>query len=82
LTGCKQRAISGVIRSIDAQSATATISIGSEDGVSRAMKFRVTRDNEFVCELIVTDVEKNESSGVMELIQTTPQVGDLASAAN
>ena len=55
------------------------LSVGTADGVNKDMKFHVTRGGNFVCDVIVTDVDINKSAGVLELIQQAPRIGDTAS---
>jgi hypothetical protein len=53
-----------------------SISLGSENGVKKNMVLQVYRGNEFVCNLVVTNVDINKSAGVLELVQQNPIVGD------
>lgn len=56
-----------------------TLSVGSADGVEKDMRFHVTRGDQFLCDVVVTHVDINQSAGVLELVQQTPRVGDTAS---
>jgi len=53
-----------------------TLSIGSADGVSKGMIFYVTRGDEFVCEVNVTDVDVNMAAGTIGLVRQQPRIGD------
>lgn len=53
-----------------------SISLGSEDGVKKNMVLQVYRGNEFICNLVVTNVDTSKSAGVLELVQQNPIVGD------
>jgi DNA repair exonuclease SbcCD ATPase subunit len=57
----------------------ATISIGSADGVKTGMKFHVTRGDEFICDVLIVDVDTDKAVGVLELVQQAPKTGDNAS---
>ena len=57
----------------------ATISLGSADGVRDGMKFHVTRGDQFICDVLIVDVDTERSVGVLELVQQAPRVGDSAS---
>ena len=52
------------------------ISLGSADGVAKGTVFHVTRGEEFICNIKVTNVEVNKSAGVKELVMEQPRVGD------
>jgi hypothetical protein len=53
-----------------------SISLGSEDGVKKNMVLQVFRGDEFICNLVVTNVDTSKSAGVLELVQQNPIVGD------
>ena len=53
-----------------------SISLGSEDGMKKNMVLQVFRGDEFICNLVVTNVDINKSAGVLELVQQNPIVGD------
>lgn len=55
------------------------ISLGSADGVSNRTVFHVTRGDEFICNIKITNVDINESAGVIELPMEQPKVGDTVS---
>jgi len=55
------------------------LSIGSADGVRENMLLHVTRGDEFHCDLMVTNVDINQSAGVLQLVKQRPQIGDTAS---
>ena len=48
-------------------------------GVKEGMKFHVTRGDEFICDILITDVDTEEAVGVLELVQQQPNVGDTVS---
>ncbi len=66
--------IQGLIMEID--QSLVTLSVGSADGVQKGMVFHVTRGSEFLCDIVVTDVDVNKSAGVLEMIQQQPKIGD------
>jgi len=55
------------------------ISIGSADGVERGMILHITRGDEFVCNLEITDVDVNKAAGVLQLKLKQPRIGDTVS---
>ncbi|MCF7974224.1 MAG: hypothetical protein K9N55_10445 [Phycisphaerae bacterium] len=71
--------LKGLIKDLDIQNNLAEISLGSADGVKEQMKFIVTRDSQFICNIVVLDVDADRSVGVLELIKDTPKVGDKVS---
>ena len=56
-----------------------TISLGSADGVKKDTVFHVTRGDEFICDVVITDVDTDKAAGVIELRQADPRVGDNVS---
>jgi chromosome segregation ATPase len=67
------------ISEVDAKNSLATISIGSADGVKEGMKFHVTRGDEFICDVLIVNVDTERAVGVLELVQQSPKIGDNAS---
>jgi hypothetical protein len=43
------------------------------------MKFHVTRGDEFICDVLIVNVDTEKAVGVLELVQQSPKVGDNAS---
>ncbi len=68
--------LKGLVTAVDMKNSMASISIGAADGVKQNMKFHVTRGNEFICDLIILDVESEEAVGILDLVQQQPNVGD------
>ncbi len=56
-----------------------TLSVGTADGVEKGKVFHITRGSEFLCDVVVTDVDINKCAGVLEMVQQRPRVGDTAS---
>jgi len=58
-----------------------TISLGLDDGVRKGAVFYVTRGDEYICDLRITDVEVDTSAGVLELVQpgNMPRIKDNVS---
>jgi uncharacterized phage infection (PIP) family protein YhgE len=75
--------LQGVITDVDLQERLAEISLGQADGVTKGMKFHVTRGDEFVCDVVVLDVLPEKATGWLELIgessQNQPMVNDKIS---
>lgn len=72
-------ALKCLVSEIDAKNSMATVSIGSADGVKEGMKFHVTRGDEFICDILIIEVDTDKAVGVLELVQQLPKVGDNAS---
>lgn len=68
----------GLVTSVDLRNSMAGISIGAADGVMKNMKFHVTRGDEFICDIIITEVDTEEAVGVLDLVVQQPRVGDNA----
>ncbi len=68
----------GLVTSVDLENSMAGISIGAADGVMKNMKFHVTRGDEFICDIIITEVDTEEAVGVLDLVVQQPRVGDNA----
>jgi len=68
----------GLVTSVDLENSMAGISIGAADGVMKNMKFHVTRGDEFVCDIIIIEVDTEEAVGVLDLVVQQPRVGDNA----
>jgi chromosome segregation ATPase len=71
--------LQGQVTAVDLKNSMATISIGSADGVKEGMKFHVTRGEEFLCDILIVDVDTEEAVGILELVQQQPNVGDTVS---
>jgi predicted nucleic acid-binding Zn-ribbon protein len=70
-------AIQGKVTNL--QGNVATISVGSADGVEKGMVFHVTQNDNFICDIKVTDVDTEVAAGALELVQQQPRIGDPVS---
>lgn len=68
--------LKGAIAAVDLKNSMASISLGKADGVKKTMKFFVTRGGDFICEIVIIDVEAEESVGILKLVQEPPKIGD------
>lgn len=68
--------LKGLVTAVDLKNSMASISIGTAAGVKAGMKFYVTRGDEFICNILIIDVDAEEAVGVLELIQKQPKAGD------
>lgn len=75
----KDISLKGLISEVDLKNSIASISIGSADGVKEGMRFHVVRGEEFVCDILIINVDVERSVGVLELVQQVPKVGDSVS---
>jgi peptidoglycan hydrolase CwlO-like protein len=71
--------IKALVTAVDMKNSMAAISVGSADGVTKAMRFHVTRGDQFICDILIISVDVNESVGTLELVRQQPMVGDTAS---
>ncbi len=69
--------LQGKVTALEGQ--LATISIGSADGVEKGMVFHVTQNDNFICDIKITDVDTEVSAGTLELVQQQPRLGDIVS---
>lgn len=66
------------VTAVDIRNSLAELSIGSAAGVRPDMRFHVTRDQQFVCDVRILEVGPDQSVGILERIQVSPRVGDAA----
>ena len=69
-------AIQGKITAIEGK--LVTLSIGKADGIQKGMIFHVTRNDAFICDIKITEVDAEVSAGTLQLVQQQPQIGDIA----
>ena len=63
----------GSITEVDLKNLLAEISIGTADGVKEGMRFHLTRDDKFICDVVILDVWPERAVGWIELLQDQPQ---------
>jgi myosin heavy subunit len=78
-SGTEPIGLKGLVKQVDLKNSMATISLGSADGVREGMKFHVTRGDQFICDILIIDVDTEKAVGTLELVQQQPKVGDNAS---
>jgi len=71
--------LKGQIIAVDSENSLAEISIGQAHGVKEGMKFHVTRGEQFICDIVILDVEPEKAVGWLELVQDQPKAGDNVS---
>jgi myosin heavy subunit len=71
--------LKGTVTAVDSKNSLAEISIGSASGVKENMKFHVIRGDEFICDILILDVDADKAVGILDLVQKQPKVGDLVS---
>jgi low affinity Fe/Cu permease len=72
----RQIGLKGSVTDVDMENSLVEISIGSADGVKEGMKFYVTRGEEFICDILIYDVESEKSVGLLDLVSEQPKAGD------
>ncbi len=68
--------LKGLIKAVDMKNSMASISLGSVDGVREGMRFHVTRGDNFICDIMIISIDIEEAVGVLELVESQPQIGD------
>ena len=75
--------LKGVITDLDLQERLAEISLGKADGVKEGMTFHATRDDKFICDIVIFDVLPEKATGWLKLlekgVQNQPKVNDKIS---
>jgi len=71
-----QIGLKGLVTDVDMENSLVEISIGSADGVKEGMKFYITRDEEFICDILIYDVEPEKAVGLLDLVSKQPKAGD------
>ena len=70
--------LKGTVAAVDLKNSLAQISIGSANGVKDGMRFHVVRNNQFVCDIVIFNVEPDKAVGILDLLKPDmlPRVGD------
>jgi myosin heavy subunit len=74
--------LKGTITAVDLKNSLAALSVGAADGVKEGMKLHVTRGDQFICDILVLDVQPQAAVGSLELTEVTqlrPKTGDSVS---
>jgi septal ring factor EnvC (AmiA/AmiB activator) len=71
--------LQGMITEVDLKNSMVGISIGTADAVSEGMTFHVIRGDEFICDILIIDVDTEQAVGVLDVVHKQPQVGDKVS---
>jgi myosin heavy subunit len=71
--------LEGIVSEIDIQNSMVGVSIGTADGVSEGMTFHVIRDDEFICDILIIDVDTEQAVGVLDVVHKQPKTGDKVS---
>ncbi len=75
-TATMQIGLKGLVTDVDMKNSLVEISIGSADGVKEGMKFYITRGQEFICDILIYDVEPEKAVGLLDLVSKQPKAGD------
>jgi multidrug efflux pump subunit AcrA (membrane-fusion protein) len=73
--------LKGQVTSVDLKNQMAAISIGQAHGVKEGMKFHVIRGDQFVCDILILDVQPERAVGILELLkpEQPPRINDEVS---
>ena len=41
------------------------------------MRFHVIRNNSFICDIVITKIDADQSSGYLDLVTAMPKAGDI-----
>jgi DNA repair exonuclease SbcCD ATPase subunit len=78
--GVKDINLQGIVTDVEPQERLAEISIGQAEGVKKGMRFHVTRDDKYICDIVILDVMPEKSTGWLEMLQAglqnQPRVDD------
>jgi len=74
-----QISLKGLVTDVDLENSLVEISIGTADGVKEGMKFYVTRGEEFICDILIYDVEAEKAVGLLDMVSKEPKAGDNVS---
>ena len=73
------RSLKGLI--LEVKGGLATVSIGAADGLNKNDVLHVYRGGDFVCDIVITDIDTNKAAGVLELVQQGgPRIGDTVTS--
>ncbi|OHB56240.1 MAG: hypothetical protein A2173_08465 [Planctomycetes bacterium RBG_13_44_8b] len=75
----KEIGLKGRVVNVDIKNKMAEISIGKANGVETDMRFHVIRGDQFICDIVIIDVEPEKAVGRLEYLQYEPQSGDSIS---
>ena len=75
--------LKGLVTAVDLKNSMASISISAADGVKEGMIFHVTRGDEFICDILILDIDAEKAVGVLQLVQQgqQPKIGDNVSTS-
>ncbi len=72
--------LKGTITEVDLKNSLASISISAADGVKEGMRFHIIRGDEYICDLLIINVDAEQAVGALELMgEQQPKVGDTVS---
>jgi myosin heavy subunit len=71
--------LQGLVTEVDLKNSMVGISIGTADAVSEGMTFHVIRDDEFICDILIIDVDTEQAVGVLDVVHKQPRTGDKVS---
>lgn len=75
--------LKGSLAAVDLKNLLAEVSIGAADGVEKGMRFHVTREDKFVCDVVILDVEPEKAVGWLDMLpqepKDQPRAGDAVS---
>jgi myosin heavy subunit len=78
-TIAKDIELQGLVTEVDLKNSMVGISIGTADAVSEGMTFHVIRADEFICDILIIDVDTEQAVGVLDVVHKQPMVGDKVS---
>ena len=73
----KDIGLNGLVTAVDMKNALAEISIGAAAGVKPDMNFHVIRGQQFVCDILILDVDADKAVAILNRVQGEPRAGDI-----
>jgi len=73
--------IQGKVTKVNANESVVSVSIGSVDGVQQGMRLHVTRNDKFIRDILIIEVDAEESVGIFDLGDQVPKIGDKVSTS-
>ena len=68
--------LNGLVKAADNARRVVEISLGSSDGVAKGLTFMVSRNNQYLADLVITEVDENSSVGQLKTVQGEVREGD------
>ena len=68
--------LNGLVKAADNTRRVVEITLGSSDGVTKGLTFMVSRNNQYLADLVITEVDENTAVGMLKTVQGEVREGD------